>query len=129
VKIEQKQPTKTLDERTDEVLAEIKNLGWMPKFPQGDKQVTLVARCIAMFCETVEVNHVFHHDEFTEPEQLEKDKAMELGWVRPIDWLVEQVASTYFSFPAPIVWRTIYQTRFTPLDGRRASDLTGAAEV
>jgi hypothetical protein len=117
--LEQRQPTKPLDERTIDILEKITVLSFLPKYPPNERDLKFMCRMLAMFIQTVEVNH-------TDPED---PQPTDLGWVNPLDWVIEQVAATFSSyFPAPIAWRRIYETRFTPLDGKSASDFEAVVE-
>jgi hypothetical protein len=119
-KLEQKQSTRTLEERTADVMEALSSLDWMPKYPPEMKHITLISRCIATFCQTVEVNHT--HPEYPDDPEW-------LGWVNPLTWLVDQIASTHYSFPPPIIWRKAYERKFISLDGRTAEELIAAAEI
>ncbi len=117
--LEQREPTKSLDERTADVMKAIRVLRGVPRYPEDKDVVEFTARMLAQFIQTVEVNHT--NPEFPRPD-------LDLGWVNPLSWIVEQVAQTCFSFPPPIKWRTIYETRFTPLDRKEAAAMQLAME-
>lgn len=118
MKLEQKEPTKSIKERTNDVAESLVDLSWMYGFPAEEKSLKVIANAIAKFCETIEVNHTDSLD----------PSPHDLGWVVPIKWLVEEIASRYSRFPAPIVWRKIYCTRFVPLDRREYGDISGSSE-
>jgi hypothetical protein len=75
-------------------------LGWMPKYRPTPKSLRVVATAVAAF---VDDRRVQHED---------------LGEVVPLEWLIQEITATREFFPQPIVMRRIYETRFTPLDGR-----------
>ena len=118
-KLQQKQPTKPLADRTLDVLDAMSILEHMPNYPKTERAIRFTAGILAKFIETVEVNH-FLPDE--------PDHPAALGWVNPLDWVVAEIGATFYSFPAPIKWREVYETRFTPLDGRRSADMLAVVE-
>jgi hypothetical protein len=97
-----------------DVVAALSAIDWMPDFPAEERRMTVFARCIASFAQTVEVNHT--NPEYPDP--------ADLGWVNPLEWLVGEVAASCIRFPAPIIWRRLYEAKFQPLDGRTADQLS-----
>jgi hypothetical protein len=117
--LEQKQPTKSLDDRTVDILEKITVLSYLPKYPPEEKQLKFICRRLAAFVQTVDVNHSCPAD----------PRPTDMGWVNPLDWLLDQVADTFSSyFPAPIAMRKIYEQYFTPLDGKTSSELESVIE-
>src|SRR5579872_3027039 len=104
MKLEQKQPTPPLNERVLAVVTALETLTWMKGFPSGEnlpQQIKVIATAIAKFCQTVELN-------YRDEEDL-SGTTLDLGWVNPLNWLVEEVASTFEWFPSPIRWRMVYE--------------------
>jgi hypothetical protein len=121
MRLERREKTKCLKDRTDDVVKGLTKLRFMPKFPTEQDQLEFIAELIARFCETQDVNDAKEPDE---PEGLKH-----LGWFNPLDWLVKEVGSTYTFFPTPIQFRKVYDKCCVfPLDGKTAVDLENAVE-
>ncbi len=109
--MQNQQPTKSLAERTADVLTALGQIDHMKGFPREDKNLRFIARVLAKFIDTEEQEH----------EALG-------GRVIPLEWIVEEVAAHCEYFPPPIKWREMYQQYFQPLDGRSAYDMRALAE-
>ncbi len=128
MKLERKQPLKNLEERTMEVMEALDALSWMPKYPDKPEHLKLISKCIAQFCDTGEINYTdFDPDDPTQT----TPGPMAWGWVKPLDWIIDRVASTCYSFPPPIRFRQIYVegTPFCPVDGKTANNLLAVIEA
>jgi hypothetical protein len=128
MKLERKQPLRSLEDRTTDVMKSIDSLSWMPKYPEKPEHLKLIASCIASFCDTGEINYTdFDPDDPTQT----KPGPMAWGWQKPLDWTVKRVAETCYSFPPPIRWRQIYceGTPFWPVDGKTANNLLAVIEA
>lgn len=117
--LEQKQKTKSLEDRTSDVMEAVAVLEYMPKYPSDPKQFHFICRLLATFIQTVDVNHANPED---------PNDPLTLGWVNPLAWVVDQVGQTCFAFPPPIRWRMIYNERFHPLDGREPAAMQSIIE-
>ena len=116
--LEQKEPTKDLKGRTADVLSILPQLKYMPRYPDDDKTLLFISGVLARFIQTVEVNHVGC-----------PDPKFDLGWVNPLNLLMQEVAATCTRFPPPIVMRKMYEALgFTPLDGKTSSALEEVLE-
>jgi len=120
-KLKQKEPTKSLDERTTDIMAAVQRLRYMPKFPTEPDQLQFLCGIWARFVQTVEV-----YDWSDDPELQRPD--WDLGWVNPLDWLIGKIAETCEFFPPPIKVRRLYGDHFRPLDGKYAEELTAVLE-
>jgi hypothetical protein len=112
----EKQKTKPLSERVKDVAEVLPTLSWMPNYPKEEDHFTFFCRALAKFVQTQDRCHWSNED----PEWNEK---FALGWVNPLQWLVEKVGETCEFFPPPIKWRTIYCEFFPPLDHQSPNDL------
>lgn len=113
--LKQKEPTKPLQERIVEIGKMMGSLGWMKGYPQEERHIAMICRCIANFAQTVGVQRV--------PENPDDPAPDADGWVYPAAWLFDRIGETCEWFPKPIQMRRIYETKFHPLDGKNSVDM------
>lgn len=124
MRFNRKEPTKPLSERTADVAAALRQLRFMPKFPEDTEQLAFIAKLVAKFCETVDVN-------VAKPDEAKPDVMPVPEWFNPLNWMVEQIGSSYTFFPTVIQMRRIYDMEDNPvsaLDGKTATEIQNSVE-
>ena len=117
----EKQPTKPLAQRIEDLEVALMSLSWMPKFPGEKQQFDFFCRVLAGFMQTQDRRHWSDSDPAW-------NEAYALGWVNPMKWTVDQVGTTCAFFPPPIKWREVYCSHFPPLDKKYPTDLYEVVE-
>ena len=107
------------------MIVALRQLRFMPKFPEETEQLAFISKLVAKFCETVDVNIAL-------PDEAKPEVAPEPVWFNPLNWMVEEVGSTYTFFPTVIQMRHIYDREENPvsaLDGKTAEGIESAVEA
>ena len=88
----------------------------MPGFP-GHDRLEFFSEAVAAFAD--DRQYVFSEG-LQSWEAVRDGHPVPEGAVRPLTWLLQQVARRCGCFPNPLKMREIYEERYTPMDGRAA---------
>jgi hypothetical protein len=105
---------KPTEDKLEYVYEQICVLNWMKGFPKEEKQLRFISKIVAGWAARKPKKHPVLCPDGSE--------------IAPLEWLMAEIGSTQEFFPPPIVMRQIYETQWTPLDGKQSPDILAAID-